>query len=173
MSGAPGQSPTLDTGPEGSSRPEPSLLETIATFDLVAGMTLFVVLMVAHTPVYQTLTLAAAVAAACSPRLRNTPWLWLGLSLAFAPRLIFDWYHNEDHVYLAIYWCTAVGLSRYGLPSNEVLKTNARRLVGLAFLFALPVEDHHTSIRRRFVGVAISCLLTIDFIKPFRGRSLD
>ena len=81
------------------------------TVDLVAYLTLCVVLVVAHTPSYQILAAVCIVVATCSKRARRSPWMWFSIVAAFAPRLITDWYHNEDHVYLTIYWCAALGLS--------------------------------------------------------------
>ena len=130
-------SPTSSSTTHGSwQRSATDWVATWKTVDLVAFMTLFVVLLVAHSTGYQILAVTCILAACVSRAARHQPWMWFAICFAFLPRLVFDWYHNEDHVYLTIYWCAAFGLSRCGNNKDEVMACNARLLIGLAFAFA-------------------------------------
>ncbi len=70
------------------------------------------------------------------PQWRHLPAYWLAIAFAWMPQLILNWKQNEDHVYLAIFWIAATGLSLAGGRKHAVLSTNARLLIGLCFLIA-------------------------------------
>lgn len=70
------------------------------------------------------------------PKWRYLPAYWLSIAFAWMPQLILNWKQNEDHVYLAIFWIAATGLSLSGGGKQVVLATNARMLTGFCFLIA-------------------------------------
>ena len=129
---------TSQTTPVESGRPNAWInsIRNADWYDRIAWMTLFVVLLVAHTVFYQVFAGACLIAATIWRSARRSPWIWLTIVAVFTPRLLLDWYDNEDHVYLTIYWCTALALGSWGPDTRQVIAWNARLLVGLAFLFA-------------------------------------
>jgi hypothetical protein len=120
------------------TKPQPTG-QTPAAIDIRAMIGLFtavVLILDSHSWFYRTTSLAVFMAVAFSSKARTSPWLWLGISILWAHRLIFRWYDNEDHIYLAIYWCTSLGLAYAGDDDLKVLAVNARLLIGLTFAFA-------------------------------------
>jgi hypothetical protein len=62
---------------------------------------------------------------------------WAALAALAAVRLVADWPLADNHAYLLAYWCLAVTLSLGDPEPRDALAVNARRLVGLAFAFAV------------------------------------
>lgn len=102
-------------------------------FDWVAILTVLVLLGVSHHPLYVAIVLVFAATMFIWPSMKTSPLLWLGMAGVWLPRLWLRWYENEDHVYFAIYWCVAIGLSLWGAHQRLVLSQSARLLIGLCF----------------------------------------
>jgi hypothetical protein len=81
--------------------------------------------------------LAAAAVALIWPRALRTPALWAGVAVLIAIRIADDWPLADNHIYLLAYWCLAVSLSLWDPAPAPTLATNSRRLLGLAFAFAV------------------------------------
>ena len=90
-----------------------------------------------NTPYLLTLNLVFAAAIFAVADLRRSPWTFLALAACWAPDLVLRWFRHEDHVYLAVYWCLALGLSRLSADPVRTLRTHARLLIGLCFTFAV------------------------------------
>ena len=90
-----------------------------------------------NTPYLLTLNLVFAAAIFAVADLRRSPWTFLALAACWAPDLVLRWFRHEDHVYLAVYWCLALGLSRLSADPVRTLRTHARLLIGLCFAFAV------------------------------------
>lgn len=105
-------------------------------FDLVAITALINLVQIAHDAFYLAVVLVASVCAGLWRRVRRSGWFWIALAAIWTPRLVFYWEHNEDHVYLGIYWCLAIGLAMLGGSAPDILARNARWLIGLAFAWA-------------------------------------
>jgi hypothetical protein len=104
---------------------------------LIAISTAVVLLLISHSWFYKLLSLAVLVVVLLSPGARVQPWMWLAVCIAWLPKLVFNWCRNEDHVYLTIYWCLALGLAYAGKDPLRVLAWNARLLIGLTFALAV------------------------------------
>lgn len=118
-----------------------SPLETVLAFDLFelgARMTLVMLLLSLHETAWYiklgVVTLAVS-ALVLRPLLRN-PFLWLGLAAVFVLAFSQNWYTQNNHDYLKLYWCLGVGFSLLLADPTKALRTNARLLIGLCFLFA-------------------------------------
>lgn len=61
--------------------------------------------------------------------------LWLLLALLTLTRVIYDWPLADNHAYLLSFWCFAIFLSILRKDQN-LLKVNAKLMIGLVFLFA-------------------------------------
>jgi hypothetical protein len=81
--------------------------------------------------------LAAAAVALIWPRALRTPALWAGVAVLIVVRIADDWPLADNHIYLLAYWCLAVALSLWDPAPAQTLATNSRRLLGLAFAFAV------------------------------------
>ncbi len=105
----------------------------------LAAYLLPVVLMVnsVDTPYLLSLNLAFAAAIFGVPAVRRHRWTFLVLAACWVPDLLLRWFRYEDHVYLGVYWCFALGLSRFSADPLVTLRTNARLLIGLCFTFAV------------------------------------
>lgn len=68
--------------------------------------------------------------------LRKNPFYWFALVCFTATGLYYDWATADNHKYLITYWCLAVFFARLS-ASDGTLKSSARYLIGLAFLFAV------------------------------------
>jgi hypothetical protein len=65
------------------------------------------------------------------------PLTWLVLAGLSGLRLVADWPLADNHAYLLAYWCLAVALAAPVAEGHAILATSARRLCGLAFVFAV------------------------------------
>jgi hypothetical protein len=81
--------------------------------------------------------LAAAAVALIWPRALRTPALWAGVAVLIAIRIADDWPLADNHIYLLAYWCLAVALALWDPAPARTLAINSRRLLGLAFAFAV------------------------------------
>jgi hypothetical protein len=88
-------------------------------------------------PYLVAMHLVVAVVLVTAPEIRRGPWVYLALAASWAPELVMRWFRHEDHVYLGVYWCIAIGLSRLPGRSTKDLQTSARLLIGLCFAFAV------------------------------------
>lgn len=108
-----------------------------SVLDLVAVLSATVLLRNSHGGVYSALSVIVLIASILSHKCRRSPAFWLAIALLWSPRLIVDWYHNEDHVYFGVYWVTAFALALWGPHQEDVLERSARLLIGLAFGIAV------------------------------------
>ncbi|MCA9197956.1 MAG: hypothetical protein KDA87_10475 [Planctomycetales bacterium] len=104
--------------------------------DVVAILTCAVLLIDSHLWPERLLSGAAMACVFTSRSLRRSHRFWLTLVALWTPFLLFRWYQHEDHIYLAVYWAAAVGLSFWGSNQKTTLLVNARLLIGLTFAFA-------------------------------------
>ena len=71
------------------------------------------------------------------PSLKRSPTLWLALAALTAWRVASDWPLADNHAYLLSYWCLAIGLALRQADPAVFLAANGRRLIALAFGFAV------------------------------------
>jgi hypothetical protein len=64
------------------------------------------------------------------------PMIWLGLVVVFVWSYTNTWYEQNNHDFLKLYWCLGVGVALLAADRVQALRTNARILIGLCFLFA-------------------------------------
>jgi hypothetical protein len=81
--------------------------------------------------------LALAAAGLVLPGAHRRPALWLALALLGAWRVGAGWPLADNHAYLLVYWCLAIGLALLGPEPQRALAWNGRALVGLAFACAV------------------------------------
>jgi hypothetical protein len=81
--------------------------------------------------------LIAAVLVLVSPRVLGLRAVWLVVTLAVASRIAGDWPLADNHIYLTAYWLLAITLSLGAADPAATLALNSRRLIGLAFAFAV------------------------------------
>lgn len=81
------------------------------------------------------LVLGLAVAGLLNVAWLRQPLLWLGLALLLALRVYLDWPLADNHAYLLVYWCLAIGIACC-YADQQILVSNARLLIGLVFAFA-------------------------------------
>ena len=62
--------------------------------------------------------------------------LWFLITVFLVASNFQNWYTIDNHKYLITYWCLAWYLAASSARPLEVLRVNARLLIGLAFLFA-------------------------------------
>lgn len=107
-------------------------------FELGAAMTLLMIVLSLHEPFwYLKLGVATlAVSALLLRPLMRNPLVWFGLVVVFAWSFTFSWAEQNNHDYLKVYWCLAVGVSLLAADAGRALRFNARVLIGLCFFFA-------------------------------------
>jgi hypothetical protein len=81
--------------------------------------------------------LGAAALALIAPRALRSSTLWVAVAIAIAIRIGDDWPLADNHIYLLGYWLLAVALSLRASDALATLAVTSRRLVGLAFAFAV------------------------------------
>ena len=107
-------------------------------FELGAAMTLVMLVLSLHDAPWQVelgLMTLAILPLVIRPLMHN-PFVWLGLTAVLGVATVHAWYGQNNHDFLKLYWCLAVGLSLLLTDPSKALRTNARVLIGLCFLFA-------------------------------------
>lgn len=70
------------------------------------------------------------------PRVLRLWWLWIGIAVVQGGVQLLRWEGIDDHVIVGTYWALAVGLAMASGQPERVLRTSARLMIGLIFLFA-------------------------------------
>src|SRR5262245_38676829 len=81
--------------------------------------------------------LALAVVVILFPRSLRRSWIWSLAAALTAIRIVDDWPLADNHIYLLGYWLLAIALSLRAPDARAMLASTSRRLVGLAFAFAV------------------------------------
>jgi hypothetical protein len=68
--------------------------------------------------------------------LLRSPRLWWMMASVLAAAVYVSHYTADNHKYLMVYWCVAIALAVGDDDPMDILRTNARLLVGAVFLFA-------------------------------------
>ena len=105
--------------------------------DLVLRLTLVLLVLqpVGGPTVRPWVLLLAAAGLVWSSALRH-PALWFALTLLTAIRVIADWPLADNHAYLLVYWCLAIGIALTLPDAENALSLNGRLLIGLVFALA-------------------------------------
>jgi hypothetical protein len=101
-----------------------------------------------------------ALLAGVWPSFRRSCYLWFSVVALWLPTMVLEWCKHEDHVYLAFYWYAVLALAtlpparkagagdlQNPLDPEKYLRTSARVLVGLCFLFATGWKVGSTEFR--------------------------
>ncbi len=83
-----------------------------------------------------SLSVLCGIAIVCSP-LSQSPVMWFVISGALTWSNALHWDTIDNHKYLITYWCYVCALVCTADHSAQVMRTNARVLIGLAFGFAV------------------------------------
>jgi len=111
-------------------------LENIDHFRLAFQLTLLdLILRPIGTLEIRTPLLILAILGLIIPNLIKNYLFWLTLTILTLIRVVLDWPLADNHAYLLTLWCFAIFLSTYKKDSN-LLKSNAKLMIGLVFLFA-------------------------------------
>ncbi|MBT9313894.1 hypothetical protein [Leptothoe spongobia] len=70
-----------------------------------------------------------------SPLVRQ-PWAWLAMGLCLVVNNLWHWSSLVNHEYLYTYWVLVCAIAVWSRTPKQVLRWNARWLIGLCFLFA-------------------------------------
>lgn len=112
-------------------------VDGIDLLDLLTRTTLVSLIVVMHFDIPLMLLCAMATAAVWpQPKIRTSPWLWLGAAAVLTVALLPRWDRIDDHVWLAVYWTLALGLALTTARPERVLRLSGRLLLGLVFLLA-------------------------------------
>lgn len=114
-----------------------SLVPLETRFQVAAGATLLLLLL--HMdPIWYldaVLIVCGALGLLFRPLLDRENF-WFAITLVIALAILNNWYALDNHKYLILYWCIAIGCSRMIPARNETLALAARLLIGLCFGFA-------------------------------------
>ena len=113
-----------------------------ATVDTALRLTAIALLLRPMGPWFiKPVILALGVLVLISPRALRSSTVWLAMAIAIGLRIADDWPLSDNHIYLIAYWALAIGLALWHEPAvadaAPVLARTSRRLLGLAFLFAV------------------------------------
>ncbi|HUF79379.1 MAG TPA: hypothetical protein VMR44_10735 [Thermoanaerobaculia bacterium] len=104
---------------------------------LVTAMTLVLLLLFSGGGWYVQAPVAVLGAAGLLlPPLRRSSWFWLGLGALLFAGFLYEWSIVDNHQYLYVYWCLALGLALRTAEPGAQLAVSARWLVALCFLSA-------------------------------------
>ena len=108
-------------------------------FELSAVMTLLMIALSLHESVWyvRAAIVTLAVSGIVIRPLLQWPLLWLGLAAVFAFSYSTTWFQQNNHDFLKLYWCVAIGVSLLVSDWRGAIQFNARVLIGICFLFAV------------------------------------
>lgn len=112
------------------------VLGVLRPFDAVTGITLWTLLLLQHGLFWNVVTVVAAVLA-FSRSVRYNGWFWLSLSTLLAIPACLHWQTFEDHIFFALLWLAAIGISQLGIHKRRSLVFSARSLIVLAMGIAV------------------------------------
>jgi hypothetical protein len=106
--------------------------------DLALRLTLLGLLLrpIGDRPLRPPILLLGAAGLLLPPLLRR-PGLWFALALLTGLRVALDWPLADNHAYLLVYWCLAIGLALGGAEAEKDLAASGRVLIGLVFALAV------------------------------------
>ena len=134
---APGGRSPLARIVEGSARLRAALASEPLRFDVVASMTLLLLLLAVDDFWYLRIPVTVLALAGLLYRpLSRHPAFWFAVSFFLILAHVRHWDQIYNHKYLMTYFCMALGISRAAENPDETLARNARLLIGLCFLFA-------------------------------------
>jgi hypothetical protein len=81
--------------------------------------------------------LAAACLSLVVRAVRRAPITWLLVAVLVAARIVMVWPLSDNHIYLLVYWCLAMGLALSGPTPAATLAASSRWLLGAAFAMAV------------------------------------
>ena len=95
--------------------------------DLVLRLTLVLLVLqpVGGPAIRPWILLLAALGLVWDSALRH-PALWFALTLLTALRVIADWPLSDNHAYLLVYWCLAIGIALTLPDAENALSLNGR-----------------------------------------------
>ena len=106
-------------------------------FELVAGMTLVLLLLKMDNFWYLQMGLVAICSAAIFHRpLVYKENFWLGILVFLIVTFYHQWYALDNHKYLIAFWCLALACACMSPDRDKTLALSARWLIGLCFAFA-------------------------------------
>ncbi len=107
-------------------------------FDLCAALTALLLLLYPPEGWYAEIPLSLiAIAGIVFSDLRKNAIFWGTATLVVALGVSWKWYIADNHKYLLVCWCLAIFLSLITNQPERALKTAARWLVALVFVFAV------------------------------------
>jgi hypothetical protein len=108
-------------------------------FELSASMTLLMVALSLHEPIWQVYVsvIALAVSGLVIRSLLRSPLFWFSLGGEFLLSYSVTWYAQNNHDFLKLYWCLGIGVSLLAANPVRAVRFNARVLIGLCFTFAV------------------------------------
>lgn len=112
------------------------ILGILRPFDATAAITLWMLVVLQHDTYWNTAARVAAIAA-CVGTVRRSSWFWLALAAALLAPMLPRWHAYEDHLYFAVAWIAAVGISLLGSRRRRCLAASARMLIALAMGLAV------------------------------------
>ena len=112
------------------------ILGIIRPFDAVAGVSLWLMLLLQHGTYWKVVAIGAVIAA-LHRTVRHSGSFWLTISVLFAIPACLQWHAFEDHAYYAILWLAAIGVTRIGTRQRRSLVISARTMIALAMGLAV------------------------------------
>lgn len=108
-------------------------------FELSASMTLLMVALSLHEPIWQVYVgvVTLAVSGLIIRSLLRSPLFWFSLGGIFLLSYSVTWYVQNNHDFLKLYWCLGIGVSLLVANPMRAVRFNARMLIGLCFAFAV------------------------------------
>jgi hypothetical protein len=88
-------------------------------------------------PLLHTAYLGVGTVALLAPAALTSAWPWLTAASIVALRVASDWPLADNHVYLLVYWCLALGLALGSATPALTMGRMARWLIALSMAFAV------------------------------------
>lgn len=112
-------------------------IESMDSFELVSTLTIIIgVIYFADDPLYKVGMAVFAVASVVYAPIKNSFLFWMALAAFLAFMVALSWETTTSDLYLYLYWCIALAVTRLSSNPKGTLAVVARYMIALIFLFS-------------------------------------
>ena len=113
-------------------------IESVDSFELVSTLTIIIgIIYFADDPLYKVGLAVFAVASVVYASIKNSFLFWMALTAYLTFMVALSWETTTSDLYLYLYWCIALAVTRLSRHPKKALPIVARYMIALVFLFSV------------------------------------
>lgn len=112
-------------------------IQSVDSFELISTLTIIIGLAYfAEDPLYKVGMAVFAVASVVYAPIKTSFLFWTALAAYLTFMVTLSWETTTSDLYLYVYWCIALAVTRLSINPKRVLSIVARYMIALVFLFS-------------------------------------